>query len=88
MWALPLFCVAMHRAPIRFISFKGDVGSIKTVRPGMAEAKLIGTVWIHLGGIVIWFVHLTVVSPFESTLTFNCLSGNDTTLPCRSITAP
>ena len=44
MWALPLFCVSMHRAPIRFISFKGDVGSIKTVRPGMAEAKLIGTV--------------------------------------------
>ena len=52
---------------MRLSSVKGDVGSIRTVRPGMAEAKLIGTLWIHLGGIVFWFVHLTVVSPRDRT---------------------
>ena len=46
-WDRPLFCVATHRAPMSLSSVKEGVGSIKTVRPGMVEAKLIGTMWMH-----------------------------------------
>ena len=47
---------------MRLSSVKGDVGSIRTVRPRMAEAKLIGMVCIHLGGIVLCIL---LLSPHE-----------------------